>query len=308
MSLRKKWLHIIEEGFKILMEDEATGYNQLTIQRKLMFLGITVSKSIISNVYTQKQVSAPYLKKIAEGFCEILRRELCLQYNDNKKIFEKTDLDCVRKIVPEYGEAKDKVLTRDGEMKFHRKGRLFIAEKTALIATAKEEVHEIGVRLKRFSEYFTTRSPEEYKIYVEQLLSKGVHFKCYLLDPDANAARFYFEDRAKILPKDKKSTEVIKEVINNLLDIRNEFQEKGYQGAFEIYTYANIPNNAFSVIDPFSANGKMLIQHYLYGLQRNLCPSMEFTKRGEPILFERYLTAFNSILENAKKRNTKYPT
>lgn len=304
MSIRKNQLQIIQKGLQLLMTDEKTMYDQITILNKLKFLEFEISKASLSNLYTQKQVGNKIIKKAVEGLTILIKSELCMEYNIKTDCFENILAPCKMQKVPEFGELQ---VDLNLPYTLHTKGRLFISEKTKLIASAKQSIYEIGIRLRRFTDYFTTRSDEEYKSYVENVLSKGVDFKCYLLDPDSNVAQLYFRDLAKIFPKEKKSSEIIKETANELISISEEFNKKGYDGKFEVFIYSNIPFNAFLAIDPFSSNGQMIVQHYIYGLERRKAPTLQFTKKRAPSLFDNYLIALKAITSNAKQLTKRYP-
>lgn len=301
MSVKKKQKRIIQLGFELLMEREETGYDQITIKRKLHYLGIKLSTGFLSTLYTTGKASDAYRKKVADGFCEIIRQELCLEYVEASESFAAIRENCQKSKVPEFGANEETAIADHPGLTYHAKGRLFISEKATFIKSAKQEIFEVGVRLRRFSEYFTTRSEAEFKTHVEELLAKGVQFKSYLLDPNSNAAHFYFSDRAKVLEKEKDSIPIIKDVIKDLKAIGGEMEEKAYPGKFELYTYASLPTNAFMAIDPYSTNGKMIVQHYIYGVKRNLCPTVELTREGNPKLFARYLSSLESIIKDAKK-------
>jgi hypothetical protein len=50
----------------------------------------------------------------------------------------------------------------------------------------------------RFASYFTSHKEKDYKTHILELLTKGVHIKAYLLDPESQEASIYFTDRGKV--------------------------------------------------------------------------------------------------------------
>lgn len=192
-------------------------------------------------------------------------------------------------------------LPDDSGLVIHEDGRVSIGYKTEFIATAQKEVIEVGVRLKTFSEYFTSRRENEYKDYISTLLKKGVSFKAYLLDPDSNEARLYFDDRARVQESESDAIAEMKKAIEKLIRIAKEFEQNRYPGSFEIYIYKHIPYNHFLVVDRQLEGGKMMVSHYLYATRRAECPVWEFRRSTHPKLYEMYHRSLVSFVQHAKR-------
>lgn len=172
-------------------------------------------------------------------------------------------------------------------------GRLLIDDKVSFILNAKSEVIELGIRLREFTSYFTSRNPSEFKNHVIELMKKGVILKCFALDGKWALENF-------IIPNsEKKYYEEIDETLNQLNEFKKEISEMNLDGRVEIYTYQHIPMFHAQCTDGESSEGKMTISNYLTGIKRSQCPVIQFSKQTHPKLFETYWTSIHKIIENS---------
>ncbi len=291
-------IECIQKGVKLLKEKNY--YTQKAILNKLLHLGIKTNQTSFNQILKNKadKVSEALLHTTAEGIKQIVKLELGMEWTAPKYIPTLCqNSDWVPEIIHKYEEEE----IHKG-FKFHKEGRLNIHQKVAFMQDTQKEMIEFGLSLNSFSSYFTSRKESDYKIPIETLLQKGVNIKCYLLDPDSNAARLYFADRAIIDEPEKNRPELIREVIGRLKRLHEEIAVKNYAGSLELYAYKHIPYNYFFICDSSSRNNaKMLISHYIYGVHRSNSPVFEFTKRNNPILFKRYWQSYKAMTQDAKR-------
>ena len=293
---------IIKEGLKLLKNQKY--YNQTKVVKKLNFLGITISKPTFSNIINGKKVRGETLSKTSKGIEEILKQELGVHWE--KSAFVKTkELSWQPNIVGELDSNDPAFIIKPG-FAFHENGRLPISKKVELLSNAQKEVIEFGITLRTYTSHFINRAEWEFKTHIESLLDRGVNIKCYLLNPECNEARLYFDDRMRVRGESSKGVETIKESIFNLCKVREEFIKKGKSGTFEIFTYKHIPYNHFMSIDGTSINGKMIVSHYIYGESRANCPVLEFSKDRSRALYKMYWNSLRLLMKDAKKNLLKH--
>ena len=182
----------------------------------------------------------------------------------------------------------------------HQDGRRSTSEKIQFIKDAKKEIIEVGIRLHTFSQYFTSRRKSEFRDHIEQLLKKGVNMKCLMMDPASEMTRLYFMDRAKALPKEAKAYEQMPQILEDLKKIKEDLNQLGHPGQFELFTYENFPYNHYMMVDPEEDNGKLLLSSYIHGIIRADCPVMEIRKNTARVTFNTYLESLKLILKEAK--------
>jgi len=291
-------IECIQKGAKLLKEKKY--YTQKTILNKLLYLGVKVNQTSFNQILNNKadKVSEALLHATTEGIRQLVVLELGMEWNaPNYTNTLSQQPNWTPEIIPEH-EIKE---LHKG-FKFHKEGRLNILQKVGFMKDTQKELIEFGLSLNTFSNYFTSRKESDYKIPIETLLQKGVNIKCYLLDPDCNAARLYFADRAIVDEPEKNRPELIREVIKRLQRLHEELTAKNYTGTLELYAYRHIPYNYFFIVDSSSHNNaKMLISHYLYGVHRSNSPVLEFTKRNNPTLFKRYWKSYKAMAQDAKR-------
>ena len=284
---------LLEEGVDLLLAK--SGYLQTTVIKKLQTLNVTISPAWLSAALKQRKAGFRTLKIVTEGLESIILQEHGLKYDPGqKKFIEARPQNWQPQIVRE-------TTAPDHQFGFHPNGRVSVQEKTDFIATAIQEVIEMGVRLNTFSNYFISHSEQSYKTHIINLLQRGVHIRGYLIDPDSNEARLYFEDRAQIQPLEKDAIGGIKKAIERLNVIAADLSATPGPGKFEIYQYRHIPYAYFLVVDGASDSGKMMVSPYLYGVSRANCPVLVLNKKEHTSLFIKYWESLQFMTENAKQ-------
>lgn len=281
----------------LLLQDEMA-YGQNNIVKKLSTLGYQISPSSFSNIKKGKAVGLNLLNITAKGMQLLIERELGLVFDGDSQNFKPQDTpNWVATIVP---EKPQKDIDKPGYI-LHIEGRVIMPQKSDFIDSAQREVIEVGARLRSFSRYFFSENETAYKHRILKLLKRGVDVKSYLLDPDSNEARIYFDDRAKVQSFEKESPADIKKVLVQLKELCDEFESKQMPGKFEIYLYKHIPYGLFLSVDGSRENGKMMVSPYLYGIRRADCPVLEITRYDQPVLFRKYWESLQLFLDGAKK-------
>ena len=295
LTQEKRYYDIVQKGVTLLSDGRE--YKQVNLLHKLKVLDLVISPASFSNIINGKPVGRPVLKKAADGIEVIVRRELGREYSKELREFVPVrDPDWQPYILPETPASSQK----DRGFILHSEGRVSIAQKTAFISTAQKEVIEVGIRLKTFTEYFFSRKDKEYKEFVIALLKRGVSFKGYLLDPECNEARLYFDDRARADELEKDSVGEMKKVLEKLARLIREFDQQKYPGSFEIYLYRHIPCNHFLAVDRETEGAKMMVSHYMYGVRRAECPVWEFSRSEQPELFGKYAVSLKAFIKEAR--------
>jgi class 3 adenylate cyclase len=178
----------------------------------------------------------------------------------------------------------------------HEDGRLTIDEKVAFMQNAESEVIELGIGLRTFTGYFTSRRRTEFKDHVLNLLQRGVDFKCMLLNPASSIARIYAKNRAeKTLCKD------ISFSIRELKRQQQEFDSLKPKGSFEIVLYAHLPSFHAVCVDPQTDAGRITVSNYLHGVFRAEAPVLQFSKVSNKEMFSKYWLSMESLLRDSKQ-------
>ncbi len=273
-------------------------YGQRNVVNKLKMLELPVSAASLSNIKNGKPVGLAILSQAAKGIQLLLHQELDIAFDVELQDFRRLATPgWVASVVPE----RTPQSPEDSGFILHGDGRVPLQQKTDFIADAQQEVIEVGVRLNSFSSYFISQNESAYKMHIISLLRKGVNIKGYLLDPDSQEARIYFDDRAQVQSFEKDAIGEIKKVVERLKSLCVEFEAMQLQGKFEIYLYKHIPYSLFFVVDGATESGKMMVSPYLYGVRRANCPVMEFTKKDQPPLFRKYWESMQLFLDGAKR-------
>lgn len=282
---------IVSAGFRLLKEKKH--YRQSVVVGKLAYLDCPVSRSSFCNMLNGRPAGAQLLWSAARGMQQLIRQELGMEWRENRFVAS-AGADWQAAEVPPLTE-RDPSLTMRPGFAFYADGRVSIAKKVAFFAAARREVIEFGVTLSTYAAYFFSRSDGEFKTHVADLLARGVHFKCYLLHPDSNEARLYFNDRAEV-----KSLETIRESLRKLAAVRQEFREAGLPGKFEVFLYRHIPNNYFMEVDGDSPEARMMVSHYLYGESRANCPVVEISRKENLLLYKKYASSLRKLVAGAQ--------
>lgn len=293
---------IIIDGFKLLKQKQR--YMNKEVVGKLETLGYKISESSFTKILKEKNVGNAVLKKAYAGIVEIIESELGYRLDgpEQKFILMESSHGWAPEIIP---LPDPRQLENSLGVNFYDKGRLSIQEKVEFINTAKEEVVEMGVRLRTFVDYFRSRSDHEFAEPVRNLLKRGVNFKLYILDPSSNETLLYFNDRAKVSEEEGNSVEVIKDVIMKLNKIQEELLSYSFPGKFEVYSYKHIPYNHFFIIDGETRFGKMMVSNYLYGIKRADCPVIQVSKQSNRSLYRRYFLSYKALVREAKNIKTE---
>lgn len=294
------FLQIINIGFELLVNKK--GYSQKEIVNKLNVLEYKISTPAFNKIIKQQKGGKNILKIAAEGIQELIDQEIGFEFDGKNFQFKKSP-GWKANII----DASPPNQQLSGRLKFYPEGRIKIEEKVAFISLAEKELIEVGVRLNTFTRYFFSRNKYEYRIHIENLLKRGVNVKLYLLAPNSSKANTYFEDRSIIFEQEKKWQSDIKEVIHKLGILDKEFQEDIFVGQFEVFLYKHIPQNHFLIVDGETPNGKMMVSHYLFGINRADCPVIRFNKKSNRRLFSTYMKSFKALAQNAVKKNFNNP-
>lgn len=288
--------NIIRQGITALKAQKH--HSQVVIINKLRYLKYKISEPSLSNILNNRKVGLSILKSVADGIQELVKSEIGLIWKNHEFISDKKSSPNRLKEIPELSSKSPSLVLKPG-FAFHENGRIPISHKVEFLSSAQNEILEFGVTLSTFCSYFFSRNDQEFKVPIIKLLEKGINYKCYLLDPECNEARLYFDDRARISEDDKKGPEKIKETINKLRRIRDEFQKAEYLGTFQIYTYKHVPYNYFTTVDRGKPIGKIMVSHYIYGESRANCPVMEISRKESPTLFRRYSDSLTRLIKKA---------
>lgn len=280
-------------GLTLLIEQFA--YTQIDIFKKLKALDIDLSKSSISNIWTEKQsVSIQIWKKAATGIEKILLIEQGLVYVEEKEAYELKPNHKKRKIasIPSTHDSpsaipKPNFIIHDG--------RLDVSQKVAFYRQAQEEVIEVGLRLRNFKNYFSDKRETAFADPIRTLLDQGINFKCFVLDPEGFFSQRYFADRAHAQPQEKINAEKSKRILLELENHCREINREGYEGRLQLFTYDHFPYYHATVVDGDTANGQLILSSYLYGVSRANSPVMQLSRKTNKILFKKYWTSVKAL-------------
>lgn len=286
---------VVKAGVQLLQKHCA--YTQASVHRKLTHLGCNVAVASLNNMINDKPIGAPLARRVRLSMQELVWHELGLQWNPGKQQFliDRRPSGWQPNVVPE-GQQKSPA---HHSSIIRPEGRLTINEKVGIINEAQHEVIEFGLRLRTFSNYFLTRSAFEFKNHIIAQLNKGVHFKLYLLDPDCNEARLYFNDRARVLPEEREGQEQARASVERLSQIKDELVAANSPGGFQVFFYRHIPVAHFLIIDGKSLSGQMVYAPYLYGIRRADCPVSVISKQTHRQLFRTHYQSFLALSEDA---------
>lgn len=288
---------IIRLCYPILIER----FNHTTLLIKLQEVQFDIAPATLTNIKQQIIVGNPerkislskeLLKEAAKAFILVIESYWPMKYDPAKHEFIKLENVDIEPENPS-NQAHGIIIYQDG--------RRSTSEKIQFIKNAKKEIIEVGIRLHTFSQYFTSRRKSEFRDHIEQLLKKGVNMKCLMMDPYSEMTRLYFMDRAKASPDEAKAFDQMPEILDDLKKIKDELNQLGYAGRFELFTYENFPYNHYMMVDPDEDNGKLLLSSYIHGIRRAHCPVMEIRKNTAGVTFNTYLKSLQMILKEAKE-------
>ncbi len=288
--------HLIQRAFEELQKEQS--YRQSIVVAKLATLGCTISTPTFSNLLTGKAVALGTISKTAKAIQQLVGEELGKQWNPDLLAFEtfRTENWTPSTVGSQPKPANDPLLAG---LIFHPSGRVSIRQKTDFIADARQEVIELGVRLRTFTDYFFSRSEQEYKTHIHTLLKRGVHIKVYLLDPAANEALMYFNDRGKAQKNESAALSEAPKTIAKLREVVAEFRRQQLAGSFDAYLFRHLPYCHFLSVDAALPGGKIMVSPYLYGIRRAECPVLEVDSRLQPALFRKYQDSLAATVRDA---------
>lgn len=294
MEIKELQRIIVLDGFKLLTDSK--GYQQVEVIEKMHTLGLIISKSSFSNIINNKIVGPKALLTVSEGVQEIVKAELGLRFHFESRGYVSI-LDWEERIIPTANLTKE---NNDKGLVFYEHGRISIAEKLSWMQEAQDEIIEFGLRLNAFTSYFYHRNEFEFKRPLLNLLDAGVNLKLYMINPESNEARLYFNDRARIDPEESDSIELIKGGSKRLLRIAKEVALNELAGSVQLFNYSHIPHSHFLIIDGKKNSGVIFVANYLYGVKRADCPVVRVSKQKNPDLFNKYYNSFKSLSTGAK--------
>ncbi len=273
------------------------GYSQIEIFKKFEKIEIKVSRATISNLYNGKKVSAPFLRKAANGFQQIMERELCLKYIEDKNKFERIENCSPRPIIISKDENIIETISERPTYSIFD-GRRDVEDKVNLFNNANYEIIEMGIRLKNFRSYFEEKRESAFLDPLRKILEKGINFKCYSLNPNGNYAKRYIEDRAIAQPSERILLEEIPQMASELKKIFLKLNREGFKGKMELYQYDHFPYYHATIVDGGTENGVMNIAPYLYGISRANTPVIELDYRNNKILFKKYWKSIKKLINS----------
>lgn len=133
--------------------------------------------------------------------------------------------------------------------------RLSEHDKALLIKNAKSKVIDLGTTLNTCSNYLvSTARPTPYKDAVNDLISRGGQFYCYMLEPDSNGS----------LQLSQLRNEDTNAKLHTSIDRFSKFIAKKNvnPNSFAVFNFAYNPNFAALIIDPESDSGLCLYSPY----------------------------------------------
>jgi hypothetical protein len=289
---------IIKTGFELLKVHKA--YSKAVIVRKMTALNFKVGQSSFCNIINDKRAGSNILDEVSRGIQKLILLELGYKFDvvADEYIAEITASSKLETIPEIKGLSASTTFAT--KVIIHEKGRLTTTQKVAFFENATEELIEVGVRLRSFTDYLTGQGEDTYKNPLTKLLARGVDISCFILDPTCQQARLYFEDRAIFDEKEKKSLIVINESIKSLVQLKKEFDKEHLEGQLKIFKYKHIPYCHFMIVDPKTEHAKMIYSPYLFGLKRGLSPVFQISKADNPHLFKKYWTSFQALISTAK--------
>ena len=283
---------IIQRILQKLINDE--GYSQIELFKKFQQLDVDVSRASISNLWNNKsQISLPLLKKAANGLKIVLEREHCLSFNPQTQKFEKLDNCIIRPILQ-----KATTDNTDSPLQSYtiHDGRIDVTDKVSLYNYATYDIIEIGIRLRSFRSYFSSKRESAFTKPLSRKLEAGVNFKCYIMDYQGSWLKRYIEDRAKVQPQELAVLENIEKITTDLKDLFTEINRNGHKGKMELYKYNHFPYYHASIADGDTERGLMYLSPYLYGVSRANSPVLEINRKDNKSIYKRYWQSVKALI------------
>ena len=115
---------------------------------------------------------------------------------------------------------------------------------------------ELGIRLRNFMGYFNNKRDSAFAHPLQGLLESGIHFKCYVLDPNGNFGERYFRDRSLVQFQEKAAMKESPAIIEKLQREFRQLNAQHYPGQLELYLYDHFPYYHATVIDGATEQGQ----------------------------------------------------
>jgi len=283
---------IIQKHFDKLINEE--GFTQIELFQKLQLLDFNISKSSISNLRNNKpNIKLPLLKKAMDGLSIILERECCLFYNKELDNFEKI-ANCRLRPINKQNTTHHTENPKQGYKIYE--GRIDLAKKVDLYNHAKEEIIEIGIRLRSFRFYFSSRRDSAFEKPLIQRLQDGVNIKCYIMDHEGAWIKRYINDRSNAQPFEQDVLKNIDQISTDLKNIFTQINSENYSGKLALYKYNHFPYYHASIADGDSERGLIYLSPYLYGVTRANSPVIEISKKKNKTLYKRYWQSIKAFI------------
>ncbi len=291
VSTKEELSRICQVAMQLLKNEQT--YTQVQVIEKMQYLGHTIAESTFTNIL-QGSAGFKTMFNTAHILQTILAKELGMEWNGSG--FLKTAVtDFKAEIIP---LSKSEAVRRGYVV--YEEERLSIYQKVAFFKDAQEEVIEFGLTLGRFASNLATGNKKDLRAPIEELLSRGVDFKCFLVTISQQTS-WYFSDRALVHPEEEHFRGKREETIRRLTALQLEFDAVRYPGKFEVYEYSHFPYGYFMAVDPNAPNCRMVVSPYLYGIRRKEAPVFKIIKKDNPILCNTYLDSLTTLTKNAKR-------
>lgn len=296
MTLKEKKELIALKGIKFLIDD--CSYTQTQIREMFEVLEIKTSKPSISNLYSgNRPVQSKAITNLAKGIKIILEREQCHFLDEETKEIIPIPA-CQIRPIPKKNNATVIDTGKTAKSYTIHEGRIDVPQKVLLYEQATYEIVELGLRLRRFTDYFQAKRDGAFLDPISKQLANGVNFKCYVLNPTGNLARRYYDDRAMALAKEKETYEMSPKIIGELKQLCLSLNRAGYKGKMSLFQYDHFPYFHASAIDAETENGIIYMSPYLFGVRRANTPVIEVHQKAQKKLFKRYWSSVKAMINS----------
>ena len=283
----------IQKAFRLLQDN--FGYTQSNILQKASILGYHISHPSFSNILNGKHTGHRTLRKVSKAIEEIVKIELGYIWDEDKLFFQKDE--GIETSIIAFEKEKKSV---EAGIYYHADGRLAIGKEVEFISSAQEEVIILGPTLSHFVHYFYSRKDEEFTDHIVRLLNRGVMIKFFLVDPDSNEARLYFNNEYNVSPEIIGDENLRRRNIELLIKTAHLLNTRSSLGNMEIFFYKKLPFFSCTAVDLENRNGKILVSHHLFGIRSANEPVLEIHKMDQFSLFRRYKHSISLLTKNAK--------
>lgn len=292
MPITREELSEICQQAMLMLKNDLT-YTQVEVIKKMEYLGNHIAESTFTSIL-KGNAGLKTLVSTANTLQIILAKELGMEWVNG--VFTRISTTDFK---PEIIQALKPNATKNGYIAYEEE-RLTIPQKVAFFKDAQTEVIEFGLTLSRFASNLATGNSSEFRIPIEELLARGVNFKCFLAKISHETSA-YFDDRKLIHPEEANFRRKIEEATQRMANVQLRFASMGYPGRFEVYEYTHLPYGYFMAVDTKTPNCRMLVSPYLYGIKRGEAPVFKIYKKDTPRLCINYLNSLAALIKNAKR-------